>query len=270
MYADDLALIITPSPWWSRTAFQTNMQYLAQRTLNQVQLYAATWKQPLNPRKSEYQWIHRRVVVPSLTLTINQQPITRSSLVKYLGIYVDDKLSFHQHCIKMLHKINTNSVILKYLNRSRTSSFKSRVLIRNAFILPYFQLIYIIWPLLSNSLVERIEASNRKILWLVYNWWDARNTDLKWLPLYQTVATRAQTFLRRFLDKVSIVYPELFESYILAKAIPIYLRMHLYEKRFIIALPRGRPNKNIKNWINSNTNSTYQCYLDHLTHFLSK
>jgi hypothetical protein len=169
MYADDLAVIITPSPWWSRTAFRTNIQYLGQRTLNQIQLYAATWKQPLNPWKSEYQWVHRRVVVPSLTLTINQQPITRSSLVKYLGIYVDDKLSFHQHCIKMLRQIHTNSAKLKYLTRSHTSSFKSRVLIRNAFILPYFQLIYTTWPLLSNSLVERIEASYRQILRLIYN-----------------------------------------------------------------------------------------------------
>lgn len=44
MYAGNLAIIITPSPSWSRTAFQTNMQYLDQRTLNQIQLYAATWK----------------------------------------------------------------------------------------------------------------------------------------------------------------------------------------------------------------------------------
>jgi hypothetical protein len=170
----------------------------------------------------------------------------------------------------MLHTIHTNSAILKYLNRSHTSSFKSRVLIRNAFIWPYFQLIYTIWPLLSNSLIERIEASNRQILRLLYNWWDARNTDLKWLPLYQTVATRAQKFLRRFLDKVSIVYPELFDSYILAKVIPLYLRMHLYETRFITALPHGRSNKNIKHWINSNTTSTYQCSLDYINHFLSQ
>jgi hypothetical protein len=269
LYADDLAIIITASPWWCRHEFEENMQYLAQRTLDQLQLYADTWKQPINPRKTEWQWIHRRVVLPSITLTINQHPINRTSLVKYLGIYVDDKLSFYQHCHKMLQKIHKNSTILKYLNHSRTSSLKTRIIVRNAFILPYFQLLYIIWPLLSISIIKRIEATNRQIYRLIYNWWDARNVEVQWLPTFQPAATRAQTFLRRFIDKVTTVSPELFEHYILTKSMPMYLRMHMHENRFIAGLPCGRPNKYIQHWVTSNTNQHFKCYLDHLIDFLS-
>ena len=76
--------------------------------------------------------------------TKHRLPIQRTTLARYLVTYVDDKLSFHQHCNKMLQKIQTNSVIFKYLTRSHTSSYKVRLLVRNAFILPYFQLIYTI------------------------------------------------------------------------------------------------------------------------------
>jgi hypothetical protein len=269
LYADDLAIIITASPWWYRHEFKENMQHLGQSTLNQLQTYANTWKQPLNPTKTEWQWIHRRVVVPSLTLTINQQPIKRTNLFKYLGIYVDERLSFQKHCNKMLQKIHTNSAILKYLTRSQTSSLKARILICNAFILPYFQLIYTIWPLLSLSTIEIVEATNRQIYRLIYNWWDARNDEVQWLPAFQPAATRAQRFLRRFLDKATTVSPEFFENYILTKAMLMYLRMHMEEEHFIDALPRGRPNNYIRKWINSATNVHCKCYLDRLTTFLS-
>ena len=43
---------------------------------------------------------------------------------KYLGYYVDERLSFNTHCTKMLQKARKNSVLLKFINRSKTSSHK--------------------------------------------------------------------------------------------------------------------------------------------------
>jgi hypothetical protein len=209
-------------------------------------------------------------VIPSLIVTINQQPIKRTSLFKYLEIYVDEKLSFHKHCNKMLQKIHTNSTILKYLNRSQTSSFKARILVNNAFILPYFQLLYTIWPLLSVSTIETIEAANRQIYRLIYNWWDARNDEIKSLLAYQTAATRAERFLRPFIDKVKTVSPELFEQYILTKVMPMYLRMHMEEDHFIDALPSGRQSNYILQSIHSDANEQRKCYLDRVNDFLSE
>jgi hypothetical protein len=269
MYADDLALIITASPWWKGYELQENIQTLGQRTLNQLQIYARTWKQPINSIKTQYLWIHRRVTLPTLTLKINQRSIERTRLFKYLGVYVDERLSFHKHSKQMLQKIHKNSTILKYINRSHTSSLKARIFVCNAFILPYLQLLYTIWPLLSINTTQMIEATNRKIYRLIYNWWDARNEEVLWLPHYQTAATRAQRFLRRFIDKAELNSPDLFEHYILIKTMPLYLRMHLEGAHFIAALPIGRPNRYIRNWINSTQNERTQCYLDRLQDFLS-
>ena len=57
------------SPWWHRTEFVLQMQRTGQKTLNEAHAYAAGWKQPINFPKTEWQGIHRQVVLPTLSLS---------------------------------------------------------------------------------------------------------------------------------------------------------------------------------------------------------
>ena len=169
----------------------------------------------------------------------------------------------------MLEKIQTNSVVLKYVARSNTSSLKVRQLIFKAFILPYLQLIYVVWPLLSTTTIERIEAMHRRLYRLVHNWWNATNHEVTSLPGFETAETNTQRFLRHFIDKVVVVLPELFEYYTLSKAMPMYLRMHI-EESFIDAFPCGRFNKYVKDWITEELLHTQTCYMNQLSRFSTK
>jgi hypothetical protein len=45
------------------------------------------------------------------------------------------------------------------------------------------------------------------------------------------------------IDKSETISPELFDDYILGKALPMYLRMHIEEEALIDAQPRGRLNE---------------------------
>jgi hypothetical protein len=269
IYADDLALIIHASPWWHRSEFTSQMQRLGQAALNEVHRYAVTWKQPINVSKTEWQWIHRRVVTPTLSLKISNNPIQRTPVFKYLGYYVDERLSFSTHCTKMLQKARKNSVILKFINRSKTSSAQARRLISQAFIQPYLQLIYVVWPLLSNSSIVQVEATNRQLSRLIHNWFDASNDEVRWLPYYHTAESKAQIFLRRFIDKAARIAFELFDDYILNKAMPMYLRMHVQERTFIDTLPKGRFCRHVNDWMNPSTDERRKCYLDRLSTLLS-
>ena len=161
-----------------------------------------------------------------LSLSIGENLIKRTVVFKYLGYHVDERLSFNEHCKRMLQKVQKNSGILKYITRSRTSSARARKLISQAFIQPYLQMIYAVWPMLSVSSIETIEAKNRQLSRLIHNWWDATNDEVRWLLNYETAESKAQRFLRRFIDKSETIAPELFEDYILGKAMPMYLRMH--------------------------------------------
>ena len=270
LFADDLALIIHASPWWHRTEFAPHMERIGQQALNQVQAYAIEWKQPINFPKTEWQWIHRRVVIPTLSLSIGQHPIKRTAVYKYLGYHVDERLSFSEHSRCMLQKVQKNSAILKYVARSQTSSMTARNLISQAFIQPYLQMMYVVWPMLSVSSIEKIEAKNRQLSRLLHNWWDATNDEVRWLPNYEAAESKALRFLRRFLDKAATISSELFEDYILSQAMPMYLRMHIDGHPFIDALPRGRFNKYIREWMNSSIDEKRKCYLDRLSNLLSK
>jgi hypothetical protein len=170
----------------------------------------------------------------------------------------------------MLQKAQKNSGILKYVTRSKTSPTRARNLISQAFIHPYLHMIYAVWPILSLSSIEKIEAKNRQLSRLIQNWWDATDDELRWLPNYETAGSKAQRFLRRFIDKAMIVSLELFEDYILDKAMAMYLRMHIEEEAFIDALPRGRFNHYINGWMNPSMEDRRQCYLDRISTLLHK
>ena len=146
LFADDLGLVLIASPWWRRSELVPRMQKMAQQVLDEVQLYAVQWKQPVNHSKTEWQWIHRKVHMPTITLTVGQHALRRTSVFKYLGNYVDQRFSFNHHCVKMLDKIQQNSILLRYVAQSKTS-LKARKLIFNAFILPYLQLMYAVYGL---------------------------------------------------------------------------------------------------------------------------
>ena len=170
----------------------------------------------------------------------------------------------------MLQKVQKNSSILKCVTRSKTSSARARNLISQAFIHPYLQMIYAVWPMLSISSIEKIEAKNRQLSRLIHNRWDATNDEVRWLPNYETAGSKAQHFLRRFLNKAAMISHELFEDYILSKAMPMYLRMHIDEQPFIDALPRGRFNRYIREWMNPSMDEKRKCYLDRLSNLLNK
>ena len=172
---------------------------------------------------------------------------------------------------KCSKKYKTMLALLKYVARSKTSSMKARNLIFQAFIQPYFQMIYAVWPLLSNCAIEKIEAKNRQVHRLLQNWSDATNDEVRWFPNFLTAETKAQRFLRFFIDKAIATSPELFDDYILSKAMPMYLQLHVAGPPFIDALPRGRFNKYVSDWMKSiRMTIIRQCYLDRLSPLLQK
>jgi hypothetical protein len=104
---------------------------------------------------------------------------------------------------------------------------------------------------------------------LIHNWSDATNDEVRWFPNYETAESKAQLFIRLFIDKAMIVSLELFEDYSLGKAMTMYLRMHIEEEAFIDALPRGRFNRYVHQWVNPSMEERRQCYLDRLTQLLT-
>ena len=122
----------------------------------------------------------------------------------------------------------------------------------------------------STARSKKIEAKNRQVHRLIQNWSDATNDEVRWFPNFLTVETKAQRFLRFFIDKAIVTSPELFDDYILCKAMPMYLQLHVAGPSFIDALPRGRFNKYVSDWMKSMSDEKRQCYLDRLSSLLQQ
>ena len=84
------------------------------------------------------------------------------------------------------------------------------------------------------------------------------------------VKTKAQRFLRFFIDKAIATSPELFDDYILSNAMPMYLQLHVAGPSFMDALPRGRFNKYVHDSMKSIRDDHRQCYLDRSSSLLKK
>jgi hypothetical protein len=126
--------------------------------------------------------------------------------------------------------------------------------------------------LVERHLRNRLHCSSNRLLVNphphIHNWSDAINDEVRWLPNYETAESKAQCSLRRFIDKTMIVSLELFEDYILNKAMPMYLQMHV-EEPFIDALPRGGFNRYVHQWVNPSLEERRQFYLDCLMQLLN-
>ena len=146
---------------------------------------------------------------------------------------------------------------------------KARELLSYAFNYPYFQLLYAIWPLLSQRSIEHIEAKYRQLSRLIHTWFDATVDEVHCFPNYQTIEMKAQRFLRRFLDKAFVLTPNLFNDYIIAKAMPLYLEMHHQDHVFIQHLLRGRTNRYVRHWMNHSV-ATHRCFLDKIVSLLAR
>ena len=55
------------------------MQRTGQKALNEAHAYAAGWKQPINFPKTEWQGIHRQVVLPTLSLSLDRPTSPKES-----------------------------------------------------------------------------------------------------------------------------------------------------------------------------------------------
>ena len=89
-----------------------------QEDLSCIYKWAVQWQLTLNPCKCEAISITNKRSPISFTYRIGQQPISRTSKVKYLGILIQSKLHWSDHCRKIAHKA---SLCLNHLRRAMFS-----------------------------------------------------------------------------------------------------------------------------------------------------
>ena len=161
MYADDTKL-------W-RCINKTDDHYILQRDINHLLDWAVRNLKTFHPQKCKALPIttcHRPQT--DFIYSIADTPIEYSELEKDLGIYINRKLNWNEHCDKILSKANQRLGLLK-----RSCSFLGNIRKRRslyiATVKSQFEHCPIVWRPSSNSTLDKLESLKKRALKWVIN-----------------------------------------------------------------------------------------------------
>ena len=118
----------------------------------------------LNGSKSNYQ-IFSKSKVGDLNITLQNTKVERKTSVKYLGVYVDENLKWHNHIAYVQSKISQNLGVMgraKYLLSSRELT-----LLYNTLILPFLTYCAVIWGRNYDSNIKRIMLQQKRAVRII-------------------------------------------------------------------------------------------------------
>ena len=150
VYADDTNLYSTLGTFSLTTPLNTqNFQEISDsinRELNNISDWLAINKLSLNVKKTKYMIFHskqRDVSYINLDLKINNHHIDRVQDFNFLGLTIDETLSWKDHVQKISTKISRVIGVLNRLKKFLPSSIL--ILLYNSLILPHLQYCSLIW-----------------------------------------------------------------------------------------------------------------------------
>ena len=158
LFADDLA-ICTYSYRVSTIVNRLN------KAINKIYKYYNKWKIKLNPMKTEAIIFTKRRPSVTANIVVNDLIIEWSNCVKYLGVYLDSKLTFTKHINHIAHK--TLGSLIKYyplLNKNSRLSVENKMLIYKVVVRSAMVYACPIWSYISESNYNKLQVQQNKFL----------------------------------------------------------------------------------------------------------
>ena len=259
LYADDLAVVLSPSPFWP---FEILIHRLAEQIENAVHdlhKYSVMWKQPLNLKKTSWNLFHRQVsprIPPIKCCNVEIEHVTK---FKYLGAILDSKLSFNCHIDSVKAKVNRNISIFKRLAKSRMLSNEISLRLFHAYIRPHYQSLLFIFPILSFSKQQQLEALNRRTHRIISGWHDATNDEISNVPSYKSLQHLTKLNFNNLLKSIERSNPGILADYLQHKMHLLYLREYYLNpslrKQKKSMVPIGRTPDKILQLLDTNNRS---------------
>jgi hypothetical protein len=252
LFADDLSVIMSSSANWSSRALIPNLIEQIKSVVTSLIAYSSTWKQPINFQKTFWILFNRQVAphIPS-HIDCGGHLIAHCDKIKYLGTILDCKLSFTSHISYINSKIRRNTAIFKQISSTRMLSEHVAYRLYNAYIRPHYQSILNIYPILSRSKQNRLEALNRQMFRTIHHWYDATNEEISNLPRYKSLEKLSQIHWSNLIPTIVRKNPSVLCDFLQHKMYLLYIYEYYHnplltkEKRKIVS--RGRTSNRITN-----------------------
>ena len=200
LYADDIAIYTS-----GITIYDTNN--LLQKCVDQAMAWYKNNNLVINTNKSNVMLIGSqqkmtREAREALSITAQDIQLSRVSTARYLGVTVDDTLSWNQHthslCLSLSHKIRV---------LGRVSKFGTKDLLDTMYrtsIQPVMDYACTVWAnssVTNNNLIHRIQKRAARIVLNNFDFINVRGQDLVESLKWQTLTERKQYFLATLMYK---------------------------------------------------------------------
>ena len=159
MYADDTTLLASLSSNDNNLENRVNIELKLNTELDKISKWLKVNKLSLNVSKTKYMIFHpKNKVVPDLNLFLESDRLERVTKFDFLGIVVDECLTWNNHILKIQMKI---SKVLGVMNRIKSYlPSETLLIIYNSLIFSHFLYGILLWGL-KHSKLDRLQ--NRAI-----------------------------------------------------------------------------------------------------------
>ena len=168
LFADDISLYSQVSCYDDCLQLQSDLSSIYQWSLR--------WQLQLNPRKCEAINISNKRSSINIDYYIGSHLVSWSQKVKYLGIIINSKLKWNDHCQYVVSKAT------KCLNRLRRAMYgctqAAKISAYKALVRPYFDYACTVWTPYTAHDIDLLESVQHRAARWINSFWDS--TALKW------------------------------------------------------------------------------------------
>jgi hypothetical protein len=161
------------------TAFYTSSRYAKtiirklEKTVRKFKTYFKKWKIKLNESKTQAIFFSNRRTkqIPTRPFKIGDSSINwESTAVKYLGVYLDKRLTFKLHVEYVIKKTsNAIKIIYSLLNRKSQLNIESKLLLYKVALRPIISYAAPIFSNIANTHKKKLQTIQNKILKMILN-----------------------------------------------------------------------------------------------------
>jgi len=186
--------------------------------LKKITTWLSANKLTINVAKSHFMVFHRsRIKINSKQILLGDSQLDQINFTKFLGVVIDDKLSFTNHIAYIRNKISKGLGIIikarKYLNR------KILVNLYNTFVVPYLIYCVEIWGNACDSYLDPIIKLQKKIIrFITFSTYTEHTIplflELNILPFKKLVIQRIGLQMYKYsINNLPTAISELFDEY---------------------------------------------------------
>lgn len=201
MFADDTA-IITRNCNLNISALQL------QSSLDIAHRWYQQWGITINTNKCEAKIFALRKITDTPSLKIGEQTINwkpASEPVKYLGVYLDTRLTWSYHINKKLNQGHARlNQLYPLINRKSSLNIKCALLLYRSLIRPLITYSCPVWSTTSNTNYRKLQALQNRTLRIALNApWFVRNKQIHDELAVSTIRDFIMTTTRKHLQKLN-------------------------------------------------------------------